>query len=140
MMLLDTNVLIYASDARSPHCHWARRTIADAVAGEGAAINAITLAELCVGDAEPNTVADRVRGWGVEALDIPAAAAEISARAFRSYRTRRKRTSGKDTSTVPLPDFFIGAHAQIMGWTLATADEDRYRAYFPKIRLKTPTV
>jgi len=69
---------------------------------------------------------------GVEALDIPAAAAEISARAFRSYRTRRKRTSGKDTSTVPLPDFFIGAHAQIMGWTLATADEDRYRAYFPK--------
>jgi len=139
-MLLDTNVLIYASDVGSPQCHWARRTIADAVASEGAAINAVTLAELCVGDAAPTTVADRVRGWGVEALDIPAAAAEISARAFRSYRIRRKRASGKDSLAVPLPDFFIGAHAQIMGWTLATADESRYRTYFPKVRLKTPNV
>lgn len=137
-MLLDTNVLIYASDARSPHCLWARRTIADAVAGGGAAINAVTLAELCVGDVEPTTVADRVRAWGVEALDIPAAAAEISARAFRTYRTRRKRASGKDSLAVPLPDFFIGAHAEIMGWALATADEDRYRTYFPRVRLKTP--
>jgi len=136
MMLLDTNVLIYAADARSLHCHWARRTIADAVAGGGAAINAVTLVELSVGDAEPSTVADRVHGWGVEALDIPAAAAAISARAFRSYRFRCKRASGKDS----LPDFFIGAHAQIMGWTLATADEDRYRTYFPKVRLKTPAV
>jgi predicted nucleic acid-binding protein len=106
MMLLDTNVLIYASDARSSHCRWARRTIAEAVAGEGAAINAVTLAELCVGDVEPSTVADRVRGWGVEALDIPAAAAEVSARTFLSYRQRRKRASGKESPTVPLPDFF----------------------------------
>jgi hypothetical protein len=39
---------------------------------------------------------------------------------------------------MPLPDFFIGAHAEIMGWTLATADADRYRTYFPKVKLKTP--
>ncbi len=47
-MLLDTNVLIYASDAESPHRKWAWRTIADAVASEGAAVNAVTLADLCV--------------------------------------------------------------------------------------------
>jgi predicted nucleic acid-binding protein len=138
MILLDTNVLIYASDTRSPHCRWARRTIAEAVAGEGAAINAVTLAELCVGDAAPSTVADRVRGWGVEVLDIPAAAAEVSARAFVNYRQRRKRSSAKESPSVPLPDFFIGAHAQIMGWTLASADEERYKTYFPRVRLKTP--
>lgn len=138
MILLDTNVLIYASDTSSPHCRWARKTIADAVAVEGAVINAATLAELCVGDAEPNTVADRIRRWGVEALDFPAVAAEISARAYLSYRQRRRRDSGKDSPTMPLPDFFIGAHAEVMGWTLATADADRYRTYFPKVRLKTP--
>ena len=82
VMLLDTNVLIYASDTRSPHCSWARKMISDAVAGEGAAINAVSLAEICVGDAEPSTVADRIRGWRVEALDVPVAAAEISARAY----------------------------------------------------------
>jgi hypothetical protein len=138
MMLLDTNVLIYASDASSPYSRWARNTISDAVAGEGAVINAVTLAELCVGDAEPGTVADRVYRWGVEALDVPAAAAEISARAYLSYRRRRRRDSGKDSPSMPLPDFFIGAHAEIMGWTLATADADRYRTYFPKVKLKTP--
>jgi hypothetical protein len=138
MILLDTNVLIYASDGRSPHCKWARILIADAVAGDGAAMNAVTLAELCVGDAEPGTVADRIRTWGVEVLDIPAAAAEVSARAYLAYRLRRKADSGKESPAVPLPDFFIGAHAEIMGWTLATADEDRYKIYFPRVRLKTP--
>jgi predicted nucleic acid-binding protein len=137
-LLLDTNLLIYASDERSPHFKWARRTIADAVAGGGAAINAVSLAELCVGDAEPKKVADRIRSWGVEVLDVPAAAAEVSARAYLSYRRRRKSDSGKDSPSMPLPDFFIGAHAQIMGWTLATADQDRFRIYFPKVPLKTP--
>lgn len=137
-MLLDTNVLIYASDASSPYSRWARNTISNAVAGDGAVINAVTLAELCVGDAEPRTVADRVHRWGIEALDVPAAAAEISARVYVSYRHRRRRDSGKDSPSMPLPDFFIGAHAEIMGWTLATADADRYRTYFPKVKLKTP--
>jgi hypothetical protein len=84
------------------------------VAGEGAAVNAVTLAELCVGDAEPSTVADRVRGWGVEALDITSAVVEITARAFVSYRNRRKRSTGRDVPSIPLADFFIGAHAQVM--------------------------
>ena len=138
MILLDTNVLIYASDERSPHCKWAQRTIADAVSGVGAAVNAVSLAELCVGDAEPQKVGNRIRSWGVEVLDIPAAAAEVSARAYVAYRRRRMKDSGKDSPAVPLPDFFIGAHAQIMGWTLATADQDRFRIYFPKVPLKTP--
>jgi predicted nucleic acid-binding protein len=77
--------------------------------------------------AEPGTVADRVRGWGVDALNIPSAAAEISARPFVSYCSRRKRSAERDGLSVPLPDFFIGAHGQVMGWTLATADEDRYK-------------
>jgi predicted nucleic acid-binding protein len=138
MMLLDTNVLIYASDSRSAYSRWARNTISGAVEGEGAVINAVTLAELCVGDAEPNTVADRIRRWGVDVLDVPAAAAEVSARAYLSYRRRRRRDSGGEAPSMPLPDFFIGAHAEIMGWTLATADVDRYRAYFPKVKLQTP--
>jgi hypothetical protein len=69
---------------------------------------------------------------------LPIAVAEISARAYLGYPRRRKRDSGKDSPSMPLPDFFIGAHAEIMGWTLATADADRYRTYFPKVKLKTP--
>ena len=138
MILLDTNVLIYASDRQAVHHRWACRLIADAVSSEGAAINAISLAEICVGDAQPEHVANRVRAWGVEILDVPAAAAELCARAYRTYRKRRKAESGRDAPVTPLPDFFIGAHAQTMGWTLASADEGRFRTNFPGVRLHTP--
>ena len=138
MMLLDTNVLIYASDERSKFCRWARRVIAEGVAGDGASVNAISVAEVCVGDREPQSVADRIRSWGVTVLDLPAAAADVCARAYLAYRMRRKSDSGKDAPSVPLPDFFIGAHAQVMGWTLATADVDRFETYFPAVPLKSP--
>ena len=138
MILLDTNVLIYASTEGSPFIGWARRTISAGVAEEGAAVNAVSLAEICVGDAEPETVADRLRSWGITLLDVPAAAAEPCAKAYLKYRERRRAESGRDASSLPLPDFFIGAHAQVMGWPLATADEGRFRTYFPAVTLRMP--
>lgn len=138
MMLLDTNVLIYTSEDGSQYQDWARKIIAEAVSTEGAVINAVCLAELCVGDEYPATVADRIRSWGIEILDVPAAAAEVCAVAYRQYRGKRLQQSGKDSPRTPLPDFFIGAHAQIMGWTLATADVSRIKTYFPSVRLATP--
>lgn len=75
MILLDTNVLIYASTDQSPFIEWARRTIAAGVSEDGSAVNAVSLAEICVGDAEPETVADRLRSWGITLLDVPVAAA-----------------------------------------------------------------
>ena len=138
MLLLDTNVLIYASDDDSLHQAWARSTIAEAASTEGAVINAVCLAEICVGERQPGTVADRLRSWGVEILDVPAATATVCAGAYVRYRRQRQQQSGKDAPRTPLPDFFIGAHAQIMGWPLATADPSRIRTYFPAVRLVTP--
>jgi predicted nucleic acid-binding protein len=138
MILLDTNVLIYAFDPESPFCQWARETIVSAVAGDGAAINAVSLAEICVGDRDPLTVADRIRSWGVEIVDVPAAAASFCAMAYRQYRQRRLSHSDVSLPNIPLPDFFIGAHAKIMGWELATTDRSRFRTYFPSVSLKMP--
>ena len=138
MILLDTNVLIYAFDPDSPNGEWARETIADCVASDGAAINAASLAEICVGDQDPPTVAERVRSWGVQILDVPSAAATECARAYRQYRNRRMSQSGMPVPDMPLPDFFIGAHAAVMGWELATADRGRFDTYFPSVFLKMP--
>ena len=138
MILLDTNVLIYAFDPDSPFFNWARETIADAVPGDGAAINAVSLAEICVGDADPQTAADRIHSWGIEILDVPAAAADVCAKAYRQYRKRRMSQSDISVSIMPLPDFFIGAHTKIMGWELATADQGRFHTYFPSVSLKMP--
>lgn len=138
MILLDTNVLICAFDEESQFYEWARETIVEAVAGDGAAINTVSLAEICVGDSEPTSVAERVRSWGVEVLDLPAATAECCAKAYAKYRKRKVTQSGKTAPATPLPDFFIGAHAKIMDWELATADHERFKKYFPSVPLITP--
>jgi predicted nucleic acid-binding protein len=138
VILLDTNVLIYASTPRSPFLEWARNVIAEGVSGDGAGTSVVSVAEICVGDAEPDTVAERIRSWGVAVLDVPAAAAEPCARAYRAYRERRRLESEHDAPPAPLPDFFIGAHAEVMGWPIATADEGRFRTSFPSVALRTP--
>ncbi|MEP7010304.1 MAG: PIN domain-containing protein [Acidobacteriota bacterium] len=140
MILIDTNVLIYAFTEPSPFFEWAQRTIAEAVSEDGAAVNAVCLAEVCVGEAEPAAVADRLRSWGITLLDVPVAAAEPCAKAYVEYRERRRAESGREAPSVPLPDFFIGAHAQVKGWTLATADGGRFRTYFPSVTLQTPSL
>ncbi len=80
----------------------------------------------------------KIRAWGIDILDIPGSAALLSARAYRTYRERRRRQSALDSPTTPLPDFFIGAHAEVMGYSLATADTARFTTYFPVVPLITP--
>ncbi len=138
MILLDTNVLIYASDTQSSFHEWAVLAIAGSVAGDGCSVDSVSLAEICVGESDPSSDTDRLGRWGVEIVDTPAAAAVACAAAFRTYRERRRRQSGTDAPAMPLPDFFIGAHALVRGWDLATADPQRFRSYFPEVRLITP--
>ena len=102
------------------------------------AVNAVSLAEICVGAEDPDLVVAEIRAWGIEILDIPASAAVLSARAYRAYRERRRRQSARNAPTTPLPDFFIGAHAEVMGYSLATADTSRFATYFPQVPLITP--
>jgi predicted nucleic acid-binding protein len=134
MILLDTNVVIYAGSESGGFRDWAMEVISSAVSGEGAGMNAVSLSELCVGASEPGFIVPTLRKWGITLLDIPVGASEEAARAYREYRTQ----SGKATPMVPLPDFFIGAHALVMGWELATADKGRFRTYFPEVRLMMP--
>ena len=69
---------------------------------------------------------------------VPGAAADVCATAYRNYRKRRISQTDTPIPLMPLPDFFIGAHAKIMDWELATADKGRFHAYFPSVTLKMP--
>jgi hypothetical protein len=84
-------------------------------------------------------IEENMRQAGIAVLDLPALAAVICGRAYRRYRLARARSGGGKAPSVPLPDFFIGAHAELMGWKLATRDVERYRNYFPAIELIDPT-
>ena len=138
MTLLDTNVIIDAQDAGSPFRDWAREQIAAAVAGDGAAINAVILAELSAGRREPEEAVRDLRTAGVEILDLPAAAAAVCGAAYRRYCLARQASGAGAAPKTPLPDFFIGAHAQILGGKLATRDGERFKTHFPGVVLVEP--
>ena len=139
MILLDTNVVIDALDGEEANHGWAVNQVAGAVAGEGAAVNAVSLAELASGHRRaPEAVEAVLKAWGVNIVDVPAQAAPLCGKAYRQYLLARRSSGGSLAPKTPLPDFFIGAHAELMGWRLATRDVDRYQRYFPKVELLTP--
>lgn len=139
MTLLDTMVIVYARTPDSPFHEWAIDVIAAAVIGEGAAVSAVSCAELCAEDGvDPEAVVRAINDFGIHILDFPASAAGVGGLAYRAYRHKRKAESHKDAPKIPLPDFLIGAHAEVYGWSLATNDAQRFRAYFPTLKLVTP--
>ena len=81
MTLLDTNVVIDARDKLSPFQRRAERLIAEALLADGIAINAVIVAELCVGQADPDSIVRDLGGKGVNILDVPAGTAAICGRA-----------------------------------------------------------
>jgi predicted nucleic acid-binding protein len=137
MILLDTNVIIDAHYGSGNDRTRARNLISSAIIDSGAAINCITLAELYAGPRRGEEIEHDMRQTGIVVLDLPAGAA-ICGRAYRRYRLARTRSAGGKAPSVPLPDFFIGAHAELMGWKLATRDVERYRIYFPAVELVEP--
>ena len=56
----------------------------------------------------------------------------LAGKAYREYR----RAGGSRTGV--LPDFFIGAHAQVLGLPILTRDARPYRAYFPDVEVIAP--
>ena len=138
MILVDTNVIIDALDKAARDHGWAFKQVVDAVSGEGGAINPVVLAELCAGKRDPAQVADELRRFGLDVLDLPSATGPVCGKAYRSYKAARASSGGSPAPLVPLPDFFIGAHAEIMGWKVATRDQERFARYFPAVKLLTP--
>lgn len=65
--------------------------------------------------------------------NLPWAAAFAAATSYRAYRRRGGQRA------VILPDFFVGAHAAVLGLRLLTRDAARYRTYFPTVELIAPT-
>lgn len=138
VILLDTNIVIDAQNEESPFFSGAEKLIVDAVATSGAAVNALSFTELCAGRNAARQLDAELRSLEIEILDLPAGTAPICGRAYSLYREARSRSGGGEAPPTPLPDFVIGAHAELMGWRLATRDPDRIRTYFPAVRLLQP--
>ena len=138
MKLLDTNVPISATSPQDPLHAWGKEAILDAIDQGGAAINAVSLAELHAYAKGNVSVIQTLEKWGVEFLDVPSSAAPVCGAAYAKYLANRKTSGTTPAPRVPLPDFFIGAHAEALGLALITNDGRKFKTYFPKLKSAQP--
>jgi hypothetical protein len=132
MILVDSNVLLDIATADPDWLPWSQAALADALLAGPVVINQLVYAEVSIAyrqAEEFDAVLARLR---IRRADLPWEAAYLAGQAFLKYR----RSGG--TRTSPLPDFYIGAHAQTANWQLLTRDEKRYRSYFPQLSLIAP--
>lgn len=132
MLLVDTNVLI---DVLENDAHWAAWSLQQLRAQaqvHDLAINPVIYAELSLAFDSFERLDHVLDGMRIAVQEIPRPALFLAGRAFASYRRR-----GGTKSNV-LPDFFIGAHAAVLGCGILTRDACRYTQHFKTVRLITP--
>ena len=132
-VVIDSNVLldILAKDPR--WYSWSAAAVESAADRFRLVINAVIYAEVSVRYSRIEDLDAALPNSMFEREAIPYEAAFLAGKSFLAYRRR------DGTKRSPLPNFFIGAHAAVAGYRLLTRDAVRYRTYFPKLPLITPS-
>jgi predicted nucleic acid-binding protein len=132
MILIDANVLLDVWDRDVVWYVWSRDQMRRLSALDDLAINQIIYAEISARFGTSNSLDEKLDDLGVIFESIPRRAAFLAGKAHLQYR----RQGG--TKSNVLSDFFIGAHAAVLGSPLLTRDTRRYTTYFPMVRLIAP--
>ncbi len=128
-VLVDTNVWIDCIDETSP---WHDRAIDQLqVCGEKFVlhVNLIIYTELLVPGPDIAAVDMLLDVYDVQRSPLPWSCAALAANAFATYRHRG------GNKLLPLPDFYIGAHAAVNNFSILTRDPSGYQSYFPRLKL-----
>ena len=130
--LVDSNVILDVVTDDEEWGDWSAAMLSQAAQEGRLLINPIIYAEVACRFTRIEDLDDVLPAEYFTREPLPWAAGFLAGRAFLAYRRRG------GTRPTPLPDFFIGAHAAIQGYTLLTRDRRRYRTYFPKLRVIEP--
>lgn len=131
--LIDSCVLLDVITGDEHWADWSAAQIAAAVDGGRVVINPVIYAEVSVGYETVEELDELLPATDYEREPLPYLAGFAAGKAFLRYR----RGGGQKRS--PMPDFYIGAHAAIVGYRLLTRDVNRYRTYFPTVNLIVPS-
>jgi predicted nucleic acid-binding protein len=131
--LVDSNVLLDVATEDPAWFAWSAEALARAADDGPLVINAIVYAEVSIGFPTIEELDEALPPSIFEREDLPYEAAFLAGKAFLTYRRRG------GVRSLPLPDFYIGAHAAVAGHQLLTRDARRYRTYFPRLTVLSPS-
>ena len=131
-VLVDANVLLDVMTEDPRWLAWSAQAIERAADRYRLVINPVIYAEVSIRYSRIEDLDAALPKALLDREPIPYEAAFLAGKAFSAYRRRG------GTKSLPLPDFYIGAHAAIAGYSLMTRDAARYRTYYPKLSLIAP--
>jgi len=132
VVLVDTNVLLDVLQDDTQWAEWSQSSLDKASLSDSLSINAVIYSELSIAFERIEDLESVLSEASLLVEPIPREALFLAGKAFVNYRRR------KGTKQSVLPDFYIGAHAAVSGFSILTRDVSRYRTYFPTVELIAP--
>jgi len=130
--LVDTNIWIDCMDPDSRWYEWSVDQLQLCSEQAPLHVNLVIYTELLIPGPEVEALDALLDVYDTLRSPLPWACAGLAAQAYRNYR----RSGG--TRLVPLPDFYIGAHAAAANLSVLSRNLRPYRSHFPRLRCIGP--
>lgn len=131
-VLVDTNIWIDCIDRSSAWHEWAVEQLQVCSERYPLHVNLIVYTELLVPGPDVAALDAMLDVYDTLRSGLPWACAALTAKAFAAYRRRG------GTKQLPMPDFYIGAHAAVANLSVLTRDASGYKSYFPRLVVLSP--
>jgi len=131
-VLVDSNVILDVVEDDPQWCDWSLDVLNQYSETHQLIINPVIYAEVSISFERIEEFEEVLSSGGLKMVPIPKEALFLAGKVFIRYRRKQ------GVKTIPLPDFFIGAHAAVADVALLTRDKKRFRHYFPSVKLVSP--
>ncbi len=131
-ILVDSNVILDVFLDDPKWGDWSETNLESCSQRALLCINPIVYSEISIGFERIEDLEFALKKANFKMLPISREASFLAGKAFLKYKQRH----GKKSS--PLPDFYIGAQAAVLGLELISRDVARYETYFPTVKLIHP--
>ncbi|WP_422446310.1 type II toxin-antitoxin system VapC family toxin [Endozoicomonas sp. ALB091] len=131
-ILIDSSVLLDLLTNDKNWADWSENILEQYSQSNSLFINSMVYTEISIRFKTIEEVDETLTEMGIKVLEMPREALFLAGKVFLQYR------KNKGNKTLPLPDFFIGAHALTSNFQLITRDNGKFTSYFPTLRLVTP--
>lgn len=132
MLLVDTNVLVDILEDDPQWANWSIGQLDSQSKVHDLLINSVIYSELSLTFNTMEALDKTIKNMELVLEEMPRPALFLAGKAFIRYR----RGGGRKNNV--LADFFVGAHAAVLGCPILTRDPRRYRTYFPGVPLIFP--
>jgi len=131
-VLVDSNVILDVVEDDPQWCDWSLDVLNQYSETHQLIINPVIYAEVSISFERIEEFEEVLSSGGLKMVPIPKEALFLAGKVFIRYRRKQ------GVKTIPLPDFFIGAHAAVADVALLTRDKKRFKHYFPSVKLVSP--